>query len=258
MTKIDFDQIREGLPGCPSDLKLWRLSGPGLDPADAGATRSHVDGCAACQARMTHWAAGFDALPGADPVRTLAAIQRRAAEPASTWGHLLRRALAPLAIVGAATAAIVLVQATHPPDSPAVTGAATGRPSVHRTALHVSRQVGGVMTELSGDQAWHPGDRLTFNVDVNEPVRVALLHAKPSGGLDRIWPAAGDAVLTGAGRGQRLAELVPDEAWDLGRVYLVACAPGIAHEACAAGAGQGPPVCQAGCVTMPAGLAGAP
>jgi hypothetical protein len=66
MNNFPFDQIRQGLPGCPSDVKLWRLHCGEIALEESLQLRSHVSGCAECRRRMQQWALARDLLPDAE------------------------------------------------------------------------------------------------------------------------------------------------------------------------------------------------
>src|SRR6185369_9125574 len=71
-----LESLREGRPGCPSDLQLDRLAAG--EPASAA--ERHVAGCACCTDRLQQRRLGFAAFPDVDPARIGAAIGRRLAQ----------------------------------------------------------------------------------------------------------------------------------------------------------------------------------
>ena len=247
MGDFDFDLVRSGRPGCPSDVKLWRLSLGEPGDADTPATEGHVAGCPLCQDRMAQWRAGLDAFPGADPVRMLASIQRRVRTPVPAWRRALRYAVAPLIVAGAV--GVLLVARPNRPDE--VTGGAV----LHRKGgpvLHVFREASGAAHELSSGERFQPDDRLSFTVDTPEPARLELIGIEATGRLYGVWPAGDTTVLMSPGRGQHLPAAVElDSSRGIETLYLVSCPIGVEHAECASRGGTTPPVCHAGCTPQP-------
>lgn len=245
MKPPDFVNLRAGRPGCPSDFTLDRLHAGELPQAEARETESHVAGCADCGARMAERRAGFGAIDGVDPRVMLGRIRTGLDAPArvplserlSGWS---RRLLAPLAMV--ATAAVVLLVVVP------------GQERVTRVkgalALHVFRLTGDHAEEMVSGDAFAPGDRLRFRVDVPAEGHVMVLGVEASGALYTAWPLEpGVQTRFEEGDGIELSGAVSLDAQP-GRevLHLVHCPLEVGPPECTSGGAGGKPVCPEGCV----------
>jgi hypothetical protein len=203
MSEHKFLQLREGQPGCPSDLALDRLFAGELKQPEAGQLTAHVESCAVCPARMAARTAGFGAFAEVDSRPLLAAIRRRAAEPEKVsaplrWLRNLGLVLTPLA--AAAALMIIFLIRRGGPDSP-------GPEHLDPNTDSSSESVGTSGTRMKGDLTLRvyrlaedhaelvksgthlmSGDRLRFVVDLPQKGQVAILGIETNGTLYTAWP----------------------------------------------------------------------
>jgi len=249
MNPADLERLRQGGPGCPSEVTLHRLRAGELPDEKAQALRQHVDGCEACTARMAQQAAGFNAFPEADPVRMLAAIRRAADEKpqgvAQRWQKWLRAVIAPVAVVAAAAGVVLVLQTKEATD-----GGMTrlkGGPT-----LHVFHQQNGAVTEALSGERIPPGEALQLTVDLPADSRVRIVGVEASGKLYAIWPqdeATPFAPLK-AGHGLRIpGAFTPDDTPGTETFHVIACAPQAPSPACHSQGAKEPLACSAGCQT---------
>lgn len=246
MSVADFQALREGRADCPSDFTLDRLHARELDAAAARTAEQHIAGCEVCGARMAKRRAGLGAIEGSDPRVMLARIRSRLDEPASLGERVsrwLRRGLAPLVLAGAAAA--VAIVALRPAD----TGPADVLRPKGALALHVYRLVDGHAQEAVSAEAFAPGDRLRFKVNLPSEGHVAIFGVERSGKLYTAWPleegtdthlnAGDDLELPGA---VKLDETPGEEI-----LYLVHCPLAVGTPRCTSAGPEKPPACPAEC-----------
>ncbi len=151
-------------PECPPSAVLDALSAGEAVPQ---ATRSHVEGCAACGAQLAQLTAGRDAFLRARPAdRFLRQLERRAEAPPAPapW----RRFLPVLAAVVPMLALLVLVPRALGPDEGIRTKGGEFRVVAAR---------GEAPPELLGpDSAVRPGDALRFAYESTEAGHLLVLE----------------------------------------------------------------------------------
>lgn len=248
MSSLDLERLRQGNPGCPSDVTLHRLRAGELGGEQARALQQHVDGCEPCTARMTENAAGFAAWNEGDPVRMLAAIRRGADQRSSGgwWRSLTRFALAPLALAASAVAIFVALPERGAPSTTRMKGGAI---------LHVFRLQAGVAVEaISGDR-FAPGEPLQLTVDVPKDSLVQIAGVEADGDLYPIWPREGRSAFVPmkAGAGQRLPGAVTlDDVPGSETFHVIACPPQPSSPpSCRSRGASEPPDCPPGCTSTP-------
>ena len=243
MSPPDFTPLRTGGPQCPSDLALDRLHAGELSAPEAQRLGQHVEGCAACGARMAERRAGFDALDGVDPRALLGRIRTGLDAPIprpAGWSRLVRW-LTPLALVAASALLVVRVL---PGEAPLAGTRMKGSP-----ALHVFRLQGDHAEEVLSGSAFAPGNRLRFVVDLPTEGYVKVLGVESSGTLYTAWPLdSGVQTRLDTGQGIELPGAVALDA-NTGRetLYLVHCPLEAGPPACTAGGAEGRPQCPKGC-----------
>src|SRR5262245_8710167 len=109
MNPQSLEKLREGAPGCPSELDLDQLSQGELLSQAAARISDHVAHCAMCAARMESRKVGFEAFPDVDTRPLLAGIRSRVAEEQAARAQrgFLRRFAYIFTPVAAAAAALV-------------------------------------------------------------------------------------------------------------------------------------------------------
>lgn len=265
MSEHNFQQLRSGQAGCPSDLMLDRLHAGELAPAAAESLAQHIAGCRDCPGRMESRKAGFAAFAGADPEQLLAGMRKRLAEPERppqpTWAPPQRTsqgflrsarvlyAAAPLAAAAALTLLFVMKRGPVPAaDEPgADTVRLKGGP-----ALHVFRLAGERTQPVMSGERLSPGDRLRFVVDLPKEGQVAIVGVEGDGKLYTAWPlgaGAESASQRPAGMRQELPGAVAlDESEGQEPLYLVYCPEGSEAPRCTSRGATEAPACPAGCV----------
>ncbi len=259
MKRADLVRLREGRPGCPSDLALDEWVAGEARVAEPAALEAHVAACARCAERVAERRAGFAAFPETDPQRLLAGARRALAERGRAAAQAGRRAgtgrrwawLAPLA-AGCAAAAVVLVVALRPgapPAAPPGGGALRTKGGLELRVFRLGPR--GSEERLSGDR-FRAGDRLRFVVDLPRAGLVAVLGVDRGGALYTAWPQAGATPAEArreAGQRQELPGAVAlDAAPGPETLWLVHCPKAPGPAACAARGPDAPPVCPSGCV----------
>ena len=252
MSETILERLRQGGPGCPSDVMLHRLRNGELIDELAGALGRHLADCERCTALMVRHASGFSAWPEVDPARMLSAIRRgadeRAGRASAGWRTRIRAALSPVALAaGTAMMALVAVVATEVSD---------GGPSIRMKGgpvLHVFRQQGGAAVEVAGGEAVAPGESLQLTMDLPADGVARVAGVEPGGALHSIWPK-GDATFAPvkAGAGQRVpGAFALDDVAGPETFHLVLCRPSLSPPSCRSqGAGQ-PLACSPGCTSTP-------
>jgi hypothetical protein len=226
--RLDLERLREGRPGCPSDLQLDRLVAG--EPAPAAA--QHLGGCALCTERVEERRQGFAAFAEVHPAALRARIEQLAPQR-RRWPGRLRL---PLALAAAAAAAVIVAARPGGPATDQVR--AKGG-----LGLHVHRMRGDGSEEMASGDRFAAGERLRFAVDVPERGYVTISGVEASGRPYQAWPVGGGApALLPAGERQLLPGAVALDA-RRGRetLYLIHC---LSPERSCSGA---PPRCPAGC-----------
>jgi hypothetical protein len=245
MTPIDFDKLRPGGAGCPSDLALDRFHAGALLPEGKEQLSAHLEGCATCRSRLEERGAGFAAFPGVDERKLLAAIYRRLDEPAAPASRFARlasffqgpqRPLAAALLLCALLLLFFVVRPLSAPPGPSATVTEEGGVRIKGgLMLHVFRQRDrGAEELLSGDRV-HPGDTLRFAVDLPSPGRLAIVGVDSRGELYTAWPLDKEATREWpAGLRTELPGAVAlDDTLGEERFYLVHCPLSL-----------GPPICR--------------
>ncbi|QSQ26108.1 zf-HC2 domain-containing protein [Pyxidicoccus parkwayensis] len=243
MSPPDFTTLRQGGPGCPSDLSLDRLHAGELAKEAAQQIEQHLAGCADCTARMSERRAGFDAVDGVDPRAMLARIRTGLDQPPPLHRRLLRY-FAPLAV--AATAAVVFVLVRPEVETP-------GTRMKGSPALHVFRLAGDHAEEMVSGGAFTPGDRIRFAVDLPQEGQVMVLGVESSGALYTAWPREPEQrTHLSAGNAIELPGAVSLDAQP-GRetLYLVHCPDSSAPPRCESTGPGTAPSCPKGCISTP-------
>lgn len=168
-------------PGCPSDLdlELW-LSG-----AAAAKERlsPHLEGCAACKARLA-WAEDAARAFAAGPlVRTREAVVDRTLGPRAAWGGF-RFWVPALGLAAAALLAFVAVPQGPPEGYVGLKG------STPALGLEVWRGVEGHGERLAPGAKVSPGDGLRFSL-VGPSRKIWLFTVDARGELSLLSPADG-------------------------------------------------------------------
>jgi hypothetical protein len=163
---------------CPSDLALEEL----LLAPEGSSHRAHVDGCAACQARLAEMRRqGEDFMRFVFPA-TVDAVETAADRPRRRFVGWL--ALVPALAVGAA--AVLLVRPVAPPDDYVGVKGGGG------LGLAVYLQTGAGV-ELARDGARVPASAaLRFQVRPSGPCRLWIVSLDAAGQVSRLFPAQGD------------------------------------------------------------------
>lgn len=253
-----LEKLRAGDPSCPSDLDLDQLHQGELLETVSARLLEHVNGCAACSARMASRKAGWAEIADVDPRPLLAGIRRRLdEEPAaqgrrSLWGKLAF-ILAPIA--AAATVLAIVSLGTRSTPLPPGNGDSLGVREKGGIALKVHRFAsGGSQRVLSGER-FVPGDRLRFVVDLPAAGHVNVLGVESSGSLYLAWPIEkGTATLRQAGSNQELpGAVVLDSSLGRETMYLVYCPQtvGVPSEICKTAGPGAPPACPPQCASTP-------
>lgn len=266
MSEHNFQQLRSGQAGCPSDLMLDRLHAGELAPAAADGLTSHLASCAECRSRMESRRAGFAAFAGAEPERMLAGIRKRLEEPERTpartlspisssrrWLRSAGFAMAPLAAAAAILLFVVLRRGPVDPVGIALPDGPSG-PEVRLKgglALRVFRLAGERSQPVLSGEHLSPGDRLRFVVDLPKKGQVTIVGIEKIGTLYTAWPLGAEAEaarLRPAGGGQELPGAVAlDESLGQELLYLVHCPDETAPPRCTSQGASEAPSCPAGC-----------
>jgi hypothetical protein len=165
---------------CPSDLALEQLL---LSP-DASAHRAHVDGCAACQARLTEMR-----KQGEDFMRYVFPATVEAVEEAAAGGRARRRWTAWLAAapaLAAAVAVFLLVRPSGPPEDYVGTKGAGG------LGLSVFLKTGSGAELAVDGQKVPAAAALRFKVRPSGPCRLWIVSIDATGHVSRLFPTEGD------------------------------------------------------------------
>jgi len=252
MKPPDFEALRAGERGCPSDFALDRYGAGELEGEKAGEIASHLAGCRTCAARVE--TRRFEAMPDVDPRALLARIRTRLDEPVAWWARMaawLRRLRVPLAVAAGAAAVLVVLPSLRPPMTGHGIGAGAdasdGVRAGGRLALHVQRIRGGAAEEVPSGARFAPGDTLRFVVDLPADGHVAVVGLGAGGRLYTAWPVAGAGgaaqTLRSAGARQELPGAVSlDDSRGRETLYVVYCPVAVGPPVCRApGAAGGPP-----------------
>lgn len=177
---------------CPSELQLDQLHYGELDGEADKEVRAHADACEHCQRALAERAAGFEALPDANPARMLAhikaGVRRQESQPSlldrvRTW--LMSTGRPVLALAATAAVALIVV-ANLPPADDAVRVKGDLK-------LSVFRERAGTVTELADRAHLTAQDRLRFVVRLPEgDGQIMVVGVEASGKLFAYHPAAGD------------------------------------------------------------------
>lgn len=269
MSEHNFQQLRSGQAGCPSDLMLDRMHTGELAPAAAESLAQHIASCQVCPGRMESRKAGFEAFARADPERLLAGVRKRLAEPErapqTTWAPPQRTpqgwmrsarvlyAATPLAAAAALTLVFVMNRGSIPiaEEPGADTVRLKGGP-----ALHVFRLAGERTQPVMSGERLSPGDRLRFVVDLPKEGQVTIVGVERDGKLYTAWPLGAQTASVNASATQRPAGLrqeLPgavalDESEGQEPLYLVYCPEQSAAPRCTSKGATDSPACPAGCV----------
>ena len=167
---------------CPSDLALEEVL---LSPGESE-HRAHVDGCAACQARLAEMR-----RQGDDFLRTVFPATVEAVEEAAAGGRRRRWIgwLAAVPALAAAAGLLFLVRPAGPPDGYEGTkgGGGVG------LAVYVQR-TSGVALAKDGERV-PAAAALRFQVRPSHACRLWIVSLDASGQVSRLVPAAGDGGL---------------------------------------------------------------
>jgi len=213
---------------CPSELGLDRF-----EHGEARELGAHVEGCAACQSRLTARREAYAAIDAAAHVR---AVHLRLAEPPRRrWRFLL--ALAPVA-----AALLIAVQPSQ-----------DGLRSKGAVSLSVFKERAGTVSRAESGEPFAPGDKLRFRLDLAADAEVMILGVEASGRVYDVFPATQDNLRSSpvaAGAERVLPGAVELDA-SIGRevLHLVACPRPFARAEVEVGA-EGVEV-PAGCVSRP-------
>lgn len=221
MTLPDFNNLRAGEKDCPSDFALDRLFAGELAKNEAQPIEAHVAGCQHCGSRMAERRAGFDAVPGLDSRQLLAKIRTGAADESrdsATEGLLkwIRRLLAPVAVIAAASVLFVVNRGSEQPGLRTKGGGPT---------LHVYRLAGDRAEETLSGARFVPGDKIRFAADLPADGAVGIVGVEPNGNLYKAWPLDGAAQTRfEAGTGVELPGAVQlDQSKGQETLYMVLC-----------------------------------
>ena len=206
---------RSRRPGCPSNLELDELVAGDLGGDEReGRLRAHVGGCAACNARLSAFAA-VEPPPASASLRSEA---RRAARPER--GALRRRGvLGALGVLGAAAA--VLIVWPRAPTSPLRTKGGLA------LTIFIKGE-GAEVDAVQGEGKLHPGDELRFALATSAAGHAVVLGLDAAPSVTVYVPGANDAaaraVPVGAtGGGALPGSIVADETTGAERVFAVLC-----------------------------------
>ena len=256
----DFDQMREGRPGCPSNLVLEELAAGDLEEKARHETETHLSTCDLCAARIAVRREGFEAIEPVDPRALLAGIRRRAEKMPATvgwssrlaeWLRNWRLAIAPAVIAAAALVIFVISPGDRLGDRPGERG--VGLRVKGELALRIFRAEGSGSVELASRETIRPKDRLRFVVDLPTWGRVTIIGVEHSGRLYTAWPLDPTYETDHPpGRRQTLPGAVSlDEAPGRETLYLVHCPPGSLAPTCTSRGPEQAPTCPEGCALSP-------
>lgn len=202
--------------GCPNDATLFALDVGELSRRASEATEAHVGGCPACRSFLDELHRSFDALPTEFQSRVMGAMHVASAKPSKHSENRAGRALTILGALAAAASAFVFL--TPPSDRPATL-------SKGGLELTVYRERAGQVSNASSGDAFYPGDRLRFSVDLPKAAFVAIVGVESSGRRYPAFPSGGGpAKRLEAGSGQLLSDAIAlDSAMGRETLYLVAC-----------------------------------
>jgi hypothetical protein len=235
---LELETLREGRPGCPSDLLLDRLVAGELAGVAAHHAQAHLEVCQGCERRVGLRRRGFAAFADVSfsEERLRAGIERRLAARTgrpSWW----RRWTVPFELALVAAAALVVIRA-----EPAQTVRAKGG-----LGLHVHRMRGEASEEMASGDRFAPGDRLRFAVDLPARGLVTIAGVESGGRWYQAWPAGAGAAALPAGSGQLLSGAVSlDGSRGREALYLIHCREQPARP-CTFGGPGAPALCPAGC-----------
>jgi hypothetical protein len=199
---------------CPSEaiLDAFELAEP-VPPA----TRTHIESCPQCAARLRERKEAFAAIDRAAMVRAIhvAVTAAEGKRRPSRW----MRVLPALALAGGAAVAAILF--VRPPVN------LNGLREKGSIGLDVFVERGGIVRKAAAGTEFHPGDRLRFEVDLSRPAHVMIVGQEADGALYNGFPATA-SVATSMNLPSGPDQLLPgavelDE--KLGRevLHLVAC-----------------------------------
>ena len=238
MSGPDFLRRREALgEEHPSQLALdkLRLQEPGTD-----VIRAHVDGCAACQARLQ---AG-DAKDVAYQASLFVGKEAHAvAKRAKAWPLPLRAAVG--LAVAAGVALVMVPMLREPLQKEGVKGNSPG--------LTVYRHRQGRVEKVQDGEVLNAGDALRFEVSLPNDASVVVLGVDGAGAVTPYSPLAGASPMRGAGRHLLPEAMQLDAVAGKERVLAFVCDKPLSVEqakvALAQGGEKGPPE-RDGCVVM--------
>ncbi|WP_437630599.1 zf-HC2 domain-containing protein [Sorangium sp. So ce854] len=261
---IPFERSRP--EGCPSDLRFDRLLAGELAPAEAQATRAHLDGCARCAGRFAALEAGRAAfladppplrLPAA-PRATAPAVQRPRARPLFPARALFPAVTAALGAAAALAAVLFVNRSPAPPAEPRGdergAGLAPAEPATRikgsggRIGFYVAR--GEVVSPGGPGEVVHPNDRLQFTYSTAEAGYFALLSVDGAGKGSIYFPAGDVAAPIQPGEGVPLpSSVVLDGTLGAEVLYGLFCDASVALEPLRAALEAAPerPPAPAGC-----------
>lgn len=250
----NFDSLRAGGADCPSDIRIEALHAGELTDLERTRLLAHTTDCGSCAARLAEYRAGFDAQPGADPVRMLAAI--RAAAPAARRGPDVRRrigwALGLAFTVSLVVAVVPRDDAATPPQNVVTPAAATRTKG--GLGLRVFRWKGDRAAETASGDAFRAGDRLRFVVDLPTHGQVNIIGVEPSGRHYVAWPVSSVPAETRLGPATQLpldGAVRLDDTVGTETLYLVQCSGSEGPERCTTGGEVRVPTCPPQCAMTP-------
>ena len=196
---------------CPSDLALEKHL---LDP-EASPQRAHVDGCAACQARLTEMRKqGEDFMRFVFPA-TVDAVEAAAEKPRFS----LARWFAPVPALAAAAAILVVLNPGQPPDD--YTGQKGGAGGLGLTVF--VKDAAGVKSIRDGAEV-RADASLRFKVSSGKACRLWILSLDAEGEVSRLYPEEGTGGAPLAGVVEIPGGAVLDGKAGPERIYAV-CTP---------------------------------
>lgn len=254
MDQAALERLRGRDPTCPSNTDLNQLHTLELPPETAARIEAHVQGCAACQARMAERQAGFAAIPQVDAQKLLDAIKRGVQEDDLTRKRRSLRRVAYVLAPLAAAAAFLIIFMRRPIETPELPGLR----EKGGLALYVYKFVAGRSQRASSGDHFKAGDRLGFIADLPTAGHVNVFGVEVSGSIYVAWPGtAAEPTLRRAGKLQELPGAVELDGTK-GRevLYLVSCPESVGPPAkvCQLGkvASAGtPPSCPSSCALSP-------
>jgi hypothetical protein len=195
---------------CPSEAILDAYE---LDETIDESARKHVESCSACAARLAERKQAFNALDKETLVRS---IHMRVADsaPARRVSHW-RRAIGGLSLAAAAGIAAMIFVVPQ------------GERTKGSIGFDVFVERDGVVRRAVRSTAFHPGDRLRFEVDLPKPAHVLIVGIEADGTMYSCYPptkpvAAAEKLPEGVD--QILAGAVElDETLGREELHLVAC-----------------------------------